>query len=157
MFDKFTEGAIKVIMLAQEEARRLRHNSIGTELILVALVLEHRGLAAKALKSAGLSSDKVRVEVEKIIGRGSGFCAVEIPFTPRAKEVVERASLKAEELGDHQIETEHLLLSLLDEEKGFGIQALENSDLDRMSLKQDVLDLREKRNVALKESKPFTF
>ena len=86
MFERFTEKAIKVIMLAQEEARRLGHNFVGTERVLLGLIGEGTGIAAKTLKSMGVNLKDARVEVEKIIGRGSGFVAVEIPFTPRAKE-----------------------------------------------------------------------
>ncbi len=82
MFERFTEKAIKVIMLAQEEARRLGHNFVGTEQILLGLIGEGTGVAAKVLKSMGVNLKDARVEVEKIIGRGSGFVAVEIPFTP---------------------------------------------------------------------------
>ena len=86
MFERFTEKAIKVIMLAQEEARRLGHNFVGTEQVLLGLIGEGTGIAAKTLKSMGVNLKDARIEVEKIIGRGSGFVAVEIPFTPRAKE-----------------------------------------------------------------------
>ena len=89
MFERFTEKAIKVIMLAQEEARRLGHNFVGTEQILLGLIGEGTGIAAKVLKSMGVNLKDARSEVEKIIGRGSGFVAVEIPFTPRAKKVLE--------------------------------------------------------------------
>ena len=89
MLERFTEKAIKVIMLAQEEARRLGHNFVGTEQILLGLIGEGTGVAAKVLKSMGVNLKDSRVEVEKIIGRGSGFVAVEIPFTPRAKRVLE--------------------------------------------------------------------
>ena len=82
MFERFTEKAIKVIMLAQEEARRLGHNFVGTEQILLGLIGEGTGVAAKVLKSLGVNLKDSRIEVEKIIGRGSGFVAVEIPFTP---------------------------------------------------------------------------
>ena len=89
MFERFTEKAIKVIMLAQEEARRLGHNFVGTEQILLGLIGEGTGIGPKVLKSMGVNLKDARVEVEKIIGRGSGFVAVEIPFTPRAKRVLE--------------------------------------------------------------------
>ena len=96
MFERFTEKAIKVIMLAQEEARRLGHNFVGTEQILLGLIGEGTGVAAKVLKSLGVNLKDSRIEVEKIIGRGSGFVAVEIPFTPRAKRVMfERFTEKA--------------------------------------------------------------
>lgn len=92
MFERFTEKAIKVIMLAQEEARRLGHNFVGTEQILLGLIGEGTGIAAQVLKSMNVNLKDARIEVEKIIGRGSGFVAVEIPFTPRAKRVLELCS-----------------------------------------------------------------
>ncbi|EMS54417.1 ATP-dependent Clp protease ATP-binding subunit clpA-like protein CD4B, chloroplastic [Triticum urartu] len=98
MFERFTEKAIKVIMLAQEEARRLGHNFVGTEQILLGLIGEGTGIAAKVLKSMGINLKDARVEVEKIIGRGSGFVAVEIPFTPRAKRVLELSLEEARQL-----------------------------------------------------------
>jgi mRNA-degrading endonuclease toxin of MazEF toxin-antitoxin module len=156
MYEHYTHEAIKVIMLAQEEVRRLGHNSIGTEMLLIALISEHSGVAAKALKSAGLSTAQVRVEVEKVVGRGSGFCGIDIPYTPRAIEVVERAYLKARELGSKRIDTEHLLLSLLDEGEGFGIRALENAHVDITDLKKKCLDMLEARNIASEASKLLT-
>ncbi|RWW85723.1 hypothetical protein BHE74_00005573 [Ensete ventricosum] len=99
MFERFTEKAIKVIMLAQEEARRLGHNFVGTEQILLGLIGEGTGIAAKVLKSMGINLKDARVKVEKIIGRGNGFIAVEIPFTPRAKRVLELSLEEARQLG----------------------------------------------------------
>jgi ATP-dependent Clp protease ATP-binding subunit ClpC len=99
MFERFTEKAIKVVMLAQEEARRLGHNFVGTEQILLGLIGEGTGIAAKVLKSMGINLKDARVEIEKIIGRGSGFVAVEIPFTPRAKRVLELSLEEARQLG----------------------------------------------------------
>ena len=100
MFERFTEKAIKVVMLAQEEARRLGHNFVGTEQILLGLIGESTGIAAKVLKSMGVNLKDARIEVEKIIGRGSGFVAVEIPFTPRAKRVLELSLEEARHLGE---------------------------------------------------------
>lgn len=100
MFERFTEKAIKVVMLAQEEARRLGHNFVGTEQVLLGLIGESTGIAAKVLKSLGVTLKDARVEVEKIIGRGSGFVAVEIPFTPRAKRVLELSLEEARQLGE---------------------------------------------------------
>ena len=99
MFERFTEKAIKVVMLAQEEARRLGHNFVGTEQILLGLIGESTGIAAKVLKSMGVTLKDARTEVEKVIGRGSGFVAVEIPFTPRAKRVLELSLEEARQLG----------------------------------------------------------
>jgi ATP-dependent Clp protease ATP-binding subunit ClpC len=104
-----------VIMLAQEEARRLGHNFVGTEQILLGLIGEGTGVAAKVLKSMGVNLKDARIEVEKIIGRGSGFVAVEIPFTPRAKRVLELSLEEARQLGHNYIGTEHLLLGLIRE------------------------------------------
>ncbi|VAH31924.1 unnamed protein product [Triticum turgidum subsp. durum] len=126
MFERFTEKAIKVIMLAQEEARRLGHNFVGTEQILLGLIGEGTGIAAKVLKSMGISLKDARVEVEKIIGRGSGFVAVEIPFTPRAKRVLELSLEEARQLGHNYIGSEHLLLGLLREGEGVAARVLES-------------------------------
>ncbi|KAL9991649.1 ATP-dependent Clp protease ATP-binding subunit ClpA CD4B [Helianthus debilis subsp. tardiflorus] len=126
MFERFTEKAIKVIMLAQEEARRLGHNFVGTEQILLGLIGEGTGIAAKVLQSMGISLKDTRVEVEKIIGRGSGFVAVEIPFTPRAKRVLELSLEEARQLGHNYIGSEHLLLGLLREGEGVAARVLEN-------------------------------
>ncbi|KAH9770220.1 Chaperone protein ClpC1 [Citrus sinensis] len=126
MFERFTEKAIKVIMLAQEEARRLGHNFVGTEQILLGLIGEGTGIAAKVLKSMGINLKDARVEVEKIIGRGSGFVAVEIPFTPRAKRVLELSLEEARQLGHNYIGSEHLLLGLLREGEGVAARVLEN-------------------------------
>lgn len=100
MFERFTEKAIKVVMLSQEEARRLGHNFVGTEQILLGLIGEGTGLAAKTLKAIGINLKDARIEVEKITGRGSGFVAVEIPFTPRAKRVLELSLEEARLLGN---------------------------------------------------------
>lgn len=99
MFERFTEKAIKVVMLAQEESRRLGHNFVGTEQILLGLIGEATGIAAKVLKGMGVTLKDARTQVEKIIGRGSGFVAVEIPFTPRAKRVLELSLEEARQLG----------------------------------------------------------
>ena len=124
MFERFTEKAIKVIMLAQEEARRLGHNFAGTEQVLLGLIGEGTGVAAKTLKSMGVTLKDARAEVEKIIGRGSGFVAVEIPFTPRAKRVLELSWDEARQLGHNYIGTEHLLLGLIREGEGVAARVL---------------------------------
>jgi len=126
MFERFTEKAIKVIMLAQEESRRLGHNFVGTEQILLGLIGEGTGLAFKVLNSMGVTLKDARVEVEKIIGRGTGFVAVEIPFTPRAKRVLELSLEEARQLGHNYIGTEHLLLGLIRENEGVAARVLEN-------------------------------
>ena len=125
MFERFTEPAIKVIMLAQEEARRLGHNFVGTEQILLGLIGEGTGVAAKVLKSADINLKDARIEVEKIIGRGSGFVAVEIPFTPRARRVLELSLEEARKLGHDYIGTEHLLLGMIREGEGVAARVME--------------------------------
>ncbi len=139
MFERFTEKAIKVIMLAQEEARRLGHNFVGTEQILLGLIGEGTGVAAKVLKSMGVSLKDARVEVEKIIGRGSGFVAVEIPFTPRAKRVLELSLEEARQLGHNYIGTEHLLLGLIREGEGVAARVLENLGVDLTKVRSQVI------------------
>lgn len=126
MFERFTEKAIKVIMLAQEESRRLGHNFVGTEQILLGLIGEGTGLAFKVLNSMGVTLKDARIEVEKIIGRGTGFVAVEIPFTPRAKRVLELSLEEARQLSHNYIGTEHLLLGLIRENEGVAARVLEN-------------------------------
>jgi ATP-dependent Clp protease ATP-binding subunit ClpC len=139
MFERFTEKAIKVIMLAQEEARRLGHNFVGTEQILLGLIGEGTGVAAKVLKSMGVNLKDARIEVEKIIGRGSGFVAVEIPFTPRAKRVLELSLEEARQLGHNYIGTEHLLLGLIREGEGVAARVLENLGVDLTKVRTQVI------------------
>jgi ATP-dependent Clp protease ATP-binding subunit ClpC len=139
MFERFTEKAIKVIMLAQEEARRLGHNFVGTEQILLGLIGEGTGVAAKVLKSMGVNLKDARIEVEKIIGRGSGFVAVEIPFTPRAKRVLEHSLEEARQLGHNYIGTEHLLLGLIREGEGVAARVLENLGVDLSKVRTQVI------------------
>jgi ATP-dependent Clp protease ATP-binding subunit ClpC len=139
MFERFTEKAIKVIMLAQEEARRLGHNFVGTEQILLGLIGEGTGIAAKTLKGMGVNLKEARAEVEKIIGRGSGFVAVEIPFTPRAKRVLELSWDEARQLGHNYIGTEHLLLGLIREGEGVAARVLENLGVDLTKVRSNVI------------------
>ena len=148
MFERFTREAIKTIMLAQEESLRLGHNLVGAEQILLGLVGEGTGIAAKALKSMGVNLKDARVEVEKIIGRGSGLVAVEIPFTPRAKKALELSWDEARQLHHNYIGTEHLLLglireaeeSLTDERQGIALQVLQNLGIDLPALRSKVLE-----------------
>ena len=149
MFERFTEKAIKVIMLAQEEARRLGHNFVGTEQVLLGLIGEGTGVAAKTLKSMGVTLKDARAEVEKIIGRGSGFVAVEIPFTPRAKRVLELSWDEARQLGHNYIGTEHLLLGLIREGEGVAARVLENLGVDLNKIRSNVIKM-------LGETKPQT-
>mgnify|MGYP005757449151 FL=1 len=141
MFERFTEKAIKVIMLAQEEATRLGHNFVGTEQVLLGLIGEGTGVAAKTLKAMGLNLKDARAEVEKIIGRGSGFVAVEIPFTPRAKRVLELSWDEARQLGHNYIGTEHLLLGLIREGEGVAARVLENLGIDLNKVRSNVIKM----------------
>jgi len=141
MFERFTEKAIKVIMLAQEEARRLGHNFVGTEQVLLGLIGEGTGVAAKTLKAMGVNLKEARIEVEKIIGRGSGFVAVEIPFTPRAKRVLELSWDEARQLGHNYIGTEHLLLGLIREGEGVAARVLENLGVDLNKVRSNVIKM----------------
>nr|YP_009399387.1 Clp protease ATP binding subunit [Kapraunia schneideri]ARW68993.1 Clp protease ATP binding subunit [Kapraunia schneideri] len=141
MFERFTEKAIKVIMLAQEEARRLGHNFVGTEQILLGLIGEGTGIAAQVLKSMNVNLKDARIEVEKIIGRGSGFVAVEIPFTPRAKRVLELSLEEARQLGHNYIGTEHLLMGLVREGEGVAARVLENLSVSVASIRTEVIQM----------------
>jgi ATP-dependent Clp protease ATP-binding subunit ClpC len=139
MFERFTEKAIKVVMLSQEESRRLGHNFVGTEQILLGLIGEGTGVAYKVLRSVNLTLKDARMEVERIIGRGSGFVAVEIPFTPRAKRVLENSIEESRDLGHGYIGTEHILLALLDEDDGVAWRLFDDLKIDVEKLRTDVL------------------
>ena len=141
MFERFTEKAIRVIMLAQEESRRLGHNFVGTEQLLLGLISEGTGIAAKTLKSMGVNIKEAREEVEKIIGRGCGFVAVEIPFTPRAKKVLELSWDEARQLGHNYIGTEHLLLGLIREGEGVAAKVLENLGVDLNKCRSNIIKM----------------
>lgn len=139
MFEHFTDKAIKAIMLAQEEARRLRHNLVGTEQILLGLIGEGTGVAALVLTEMGVTLQDARTEVEKIIGRGSRFVSAEIPFTPKVKRVFEQAFEEARGLGNNYIGTEHLLLGLLREGEGVAAKVLENLGVDSAKARTAVI------------------
>jgi len=139
MFEYFTEQAIKVIMLAQEEARRLGHNFVGTEQILLGLIGEGTGIAAKVLGEQRVNLKDVRTEVEKIIGRGSGFTPVEIPFTPRVKRIFESSLNEARQLGHNYIGTEHLLLGLIQDRDGVAAKVLQNMGVDPNAMRTQVI------------------
>jgi hypothetical protein len=136
MFERFTDRARRVVVLAQEEARMLHHNYIGTEHILLGLIHEGEGVAAKALESLGISLDAVRQQVEEIIGQGQQAPSGHIPFTPRAKKVLELTRREAEQLGHNYIGTEHILLGLIREGNGVAAQVLVmlGADLNRVRL-----------------------
>jgi hypothetical protein len=124
MFERFTDRARRVVVLAQEEARLLNHNYIGTEHILLGLIHEEEGVAARALTELGISLETIRVEVEQIIGRGVTAPSGHIPFTPRSKKVLELSLREALQLGHNYIGTEHILLGLIREGEGVAAQLL---------------------------------
>ena len=125
MFEKFTEGAIKVIMLAQEEARRMGHNFVGTEQLLLGVIGQRHGIGGRALSKLNIKLKKTRKEIEKYIGRGTGFVSSEIPFTPRAKRVLEMSIHEGQDLGVNYVGTEHVLLSLINEKDGIAMRTLD--------------------------------
>ena len=135
MFERFTEGAIKVIMLSQEEARRMGHNFVGTEQLLLGVIGQRHGIGAKALKKMKVSLKKARKEIEMYIGRGTGFVASEIPFTPRAKRVLEMAVNEGKDLGQNFVGTEHILLALLGETDGVAMRTLDKLGVDTKKLR----------------------
>jgi ATP-dependent Clp protease ATP-binding subunit ClpC len=124
VFERFTDRARRVVVLAQEEATMLNHNYIGTEHILLGLIHEGEGVAARALESLGVSLEQVRGDVEQIIGQGQSAPPGHIPFTPRAKKVLELSLREALQLGHNYIGTEHILLGLVREGEGVGAQVL---------------------------------
>src|SRR6266516_755254 len=141
MFERFTDRARRVVVLAQEEARMLNHNYIGTEHILLGLIHEGEGVAAKALESLGISLEAVRQQVEEIIGRGQHAASGHIPITPRAKKVLELSLREALQLGHNYIGTEHILLGLIREGEGVAAQVLVKlgADLNGVRLQVDQL------------------
>ena len=138
-FDKFTERARRVLSLAQEEAQRFQHNYIGTEHLLLGLVREGEGVAAKVLSNLGVELNKVRSAVEFIIGRGDRIVLGEIGLTPRAKKVIELAVDEARRLNHHYIGTEHLLLGLVREGEGIAAGALESMGVDLEKVRAETL------------------
>ncbi|AEP89157.1 ATP-dependent protease ATP-binding subunit ClpC [Bacillus subtilis] len=140
MFGRFTERAQKVLALAQEEALRLGHNNIGTEHILLGLVREGEGIAAKALQALGLGSDKIQKEVESLIGRGQEMSQT-IHYTPRAKKVIELSMDEARKLGHSYVGTEHILLGLIREGEGVAARVLNNLGVSLNKARQQVLQL----------------
>lgn len=139
MFEHFTSEAIRVIMLAQEEARRLGHNFVGTEQILLGLMGEGTGVAAKVLAELGVTLKDARREVEKIIGRGSGFVPPEIPFTPKVKSLFEQSFREAHSLGHNYINTEHLLLGLTEAGEGVAAKVLQNLGVELQGIRAAVI------------------
>jgi ATP-dependent Clp protease ATP-binding subunit ClpC len=141
LFERFTDRARRVVVLAQEEARLLNHNYIGTEHILLGLIHEGEGVAAKALESLGISLEAVRQQVEEIIGQGGSSPSGHIPFTPRAKKVLELSLREALQLGHNYIGTEHILLGLIREGEGVAAQVLVKLGADLSRVRQQVIQL----------------
>ena len=141
MFERFTDRARRVVVLAQDEARSLEHNYIGTEHILLGLIREGEGVAAKALEMANISLEGVRDQVIEIIGKGENDSKDHIPFTPRAKKVLELSMREALQLGHNYIGTEHILLGLIREGEGVANQVLTNLGADLGSIRQNVIHL----------------
>jgi ATP-dependent Clp protease ATP-binding subunit ClpA len=141
MFERFTDRARRVVVLAQEEARRLQHNYIGTEHILLALIREQDGIAARALDRFGLNLNEVRDEVKERVGTGTAALKGHIPFTPRAKKVLELALGEALRLGHNYIGTEHILLGVIREGDGVGAQILKEHSADLQPVRDTVIEL----------------
>jgi ATP-dependent Clp protease ATP-binding subunit ClpC len=141
MFERFTDRARRVVVLAQEEARLLNHNYIGTEHLLLGLLDEGQGVAAKALESLGVRLEAVRAKVEEVIGRGQGAPTGHIPFTPRAKKVLELSLREALQFGHNYIGTEHILLGLIREGEGVAAHVLVSLGADFSRVRQQVIGL----------------
>jgi hypothetical protein len=148
MFEKFTERAQRVMVLAQEEARTLSHNYIGTEHLLLGILAEGEGVAAKSLATLGISTAAVRASVVETIGRGETEPSNNVPFTPRAKKVLELSNREALHLGHAYLGTEHLLLGLIREGKGVAAQVLVKLGVDLPKLQQQVLNWLDRRQRA---------
>jgi hypothetical protein len=154
VFDKFTERARKAMTLAQDEAQRLGHNYMGTEHLLLGLVREGEGVAAKVLNNLGVSLDRVRSEVEFIIGRGDRVVLGEIGLTPRAKKVIELAVDEARRMGHNYIGTEHLLLGLLREGEGIAAGVLESLGVNLEKVRVTVMQMLASRGATPAEPAP---
>jgi ATP-dependent Clp protease ATP-binding subunit ClpA len=141
VFERFTEGARQVVVLAQDEARLLRHNYIGTEHILLGLLREREGLAARVLETLDITLEEVRAQVERIIGQGDELATGQIPFTPRAKKVLELALREALSLGHNYIGSEHLLLALAREGEGVAARILVDFDASPRTIAREVLGM----------------
>jgi ATP-dependent Clp protease ATP-binding subunit ClpC len=138
VFENFTVRARQVVVLAQEEARLLEHNYIGTEHLLLGLLREEEGLAARVLESLGMTIEEVRAQVARIIGQGDGVTAGQIPFTPRAKKVLELSLREAVSLGHNHIGTEHILLGIVREGEGVAVRVLLDFGADAEKIRSEV-------------------
>ena len=155
MFERFTERARKVVVLAQEEARHFNHNYIGTEHLLLGLLREDEGVAARALASLGVTLDEAREQLESIVGYGEEGSGAQAPSTPRSKRVLELALREALRLGHDYIGTEHLLLALMREGEGVANRILDNLDVGVEGVRREVLrmlDQGEDEGVVIEQS-----
>jgi ATP-dependent Clp protease ATP-binding subunit ClpC len=141
MFERFTERARQVVVLAQAEAKAFKHNYIGTEHLLLGLLREEEGLAARVLESLDIELDEVRAQVVRIVGEGDEVVAGQIPFTPRAKKILEWSLREALELGHNYIGTEHVLLGLMRENEGVAVEVLNGFDADAEKVRGEILRL----------------
>jgi ATP-dependent Clp protease ATP-binding subunit ClpA len=141
VFERFTERARQVVVLAQDEARLLKHNYIGTEHILLGLLREEEGLAARVLESLDITVEEVRAQIARIIGQGDEVLEGQIPFTPRAKVVLELSLREALSLGHNYIGTEHILLGLVRENEGVAARILLDFDADAQKIRDEVIRL----------------
>lgn len=151
MFERFTDRARRVVVLADEEARTLNHNYIGTEHLVLGLLREEEGVAARALTASDISLEGARKKVEETVGRGQEAPTGHIPYMPRAKKVLELALRESLQLGHHYIGTEHLLLGLIREGAGIGAQVLTALDVDLNQVRQRVLQLLQDQMAKAKE------
>jgi len=150
MFERFNEKAIKAVMMAQEESRRLGHNYVGTEMLLVGVVADSAGPSAKVLRKLGVTIKDTRKTVEEMVGRGSGMVSVEIPFTPAAKRVLSEGVEEAKKLNSNTIDTAHILLALLKEDNGNAVKILEKLGVDPSKVPEEISkELAEKEEKAL--------
>jgi ATP-dependent Clp protease ATP-binding subunit ClpA len=155
MFERFTDRARRVVVLAQDEARMLNHNYIGTEHILLGLIHEGEGVAARALESLGISLEAVRQQVEEIVGKGQQAPSGHIPFTPRAKKVLELSLREALQLGHDYIGTEHILLGLIREGEGVAAQVLVRLGADLNRVRQQVKQILHTGQGEAAEAVPY--
>jgi ATP-dependent Clp protease ATP-binding subunit ClpA len=139
LFERFTERARQVVVLAQDEARALKHNYIGTEHILLGLLREEEGLAARVLESLDITVEEVRAQIARIVGQGDEVTTGQIPFTPRAKKVLELALREALSLGHNYIGTEHILLGLVRENEGVAARILLDFDADAEKIRNEII------------------
>jgi ATP-dependent Clp protease ATP-binding subunit ClpC len=141
MFERFTDRARRVVVLAQDEARNLGHNYIGTEHLLLGLIDEGHGVAAKALEAMGVTQEAIRQQIEEAVGRGAGSPEGHIPFLPRTRDVLGLSLREALQLGHNYIGTEHLLLGLIHEGEGVGAQVLVGLGVDLNHARQQVIQI----------------